>query len=198
MSALGYQVRRWVPRRLAPRPTLDRRLYQLVNSLPHTYRGDLYIGILSDLGEGLGWWLAGAWLVLLDGSRGRRAALTAAAASLAASRVAQDLLKPFFRRRRPWERGRSVVVGRRTFDTSFPSGHTAASFAAATVLAGAYPKAGLPLYVTATGVGISRIFLGHHFPTDVAAGAVLGTFIGLLGVRRGRGRGRRPRPASPR
>lgn len=183
MSALGYQLRRWLPRQLAPRPSLDRRLYGLVNSLPHTYRSDLYVGILSDLGEGAGWWLAGAWIALLDGKRGRRTALATAAASLAASRIAQDLLKPFFRRRRPWGQGRSVVVGRRTFDTSFPSGHSAASFAAATVLAGSYPKAGVPLFVTAAGVAVSRVFLGHHFPSDVTAGAVLGAAIGLLSRR---------------
>jgi len=72
------------------------------------------------------------------------------------------------------------VVGGKTPDHSFPSGHTAASFAAATVLAMAYPSARPLLFVTAGAVGVSRIHLGHHFPTDVLAGGLLGTGIGLL------------------
>ncbi len=98
--------------------------------------------------------------------------------------VAQQFLKPIFRRNRPWfTREAAQVVGGKTPDHSFPSGHTAASFAAATALAMAYPPARPLLFLTATTVGLSRIHLGHHFFSDVAAGGLLGTAIGFLSGR---------------
>jgi membrane-associated phospholipid phosphatase len=198
MGLLGHRLRTRLPRRFAPRASFDRRLYALLNGLPHSYRSDLYVSILSDLGEGAGWWAAALWLALLDGRRGRRVGLATVLATVAASRVAQDLLKPFFRRIRPWHGGHAVVVGRRTVDTSFPSGHTAASFAAATVLATAYPRALAPLYTTAGAVGLSRVHLGHHFPTDVAAGALLGTAVGWVSSRLWSGRSAAGPRRSPR
>ncbi|MFB6294715.1 MAG: phosphatase PAP2 family protein [Candidatus Nanohaloarchaea archaeon] len=62
---------------------------------------------------------------------------------------------------------------------SFPSGHTALAFMLATVLSRRYGRTA-PLYVLAAFVGVSRVYLGLHYPSDVAAGAVLGTAAGLL------------------
>jgi undecaprenyl-diphosphatase len=161
--------------------TLDARFYEFLNGLPHTRYSDRYIGLVSDLGEGAGWAFAGIWLASLDGKRGRRAAIASTAAAALSTYVAQRLLKPIFRRNRPWfTREAAQVVGGKTPDHSFPSGHTAASFAAATALAMAYPSARPLLYVTATAVGLSRIHLGHHFLSDVIGGALLGTGIGLV------------------
>src|SRR5207253_1180676 len=76
----------------------------------------------------------------LGGSKGRRAGLAAAIASLGTTYVVQRIVKPVFRRNRP-HFGRDVmVVGIRTTDASFPSGHTASSFAAATAISAFYPK----------------------------------------------------------
>lgn len=62
---------------------------------------------------------------------------------------------------------------------SFPSGHTSNNFAIASVLDKRYgAKLGIPAYLWASYVGISRIESQKHFPTDVIAGAVLGTIIG--------------------
>ncbi|OYZ91036.1 MAG: hypothetical protein B7X99_16340, partial [Rhizobiales bacterium 17-65-6] len=58
---------------------------------------------------------------------------------------------------------------------SFPSGHTVTVFASATALAFFLPRWRLPLLLLATLVGLSRIAVGAHYPSDVLAGALLGT-----------------------
>ena len=165
------------PPRLLPE-TVDRRLYRMIHGLPHSPLGDRYVTTLSDLGEGLGWVAAGVALAWLGGKTGRRAGLATTIAALGTTYLAQRMIKPIFRRRRPWVERDVLVVGIRTTDASFPSGHTAASFAAATALASFYPGTAPLVYALATGVGISRVHLGHHFPSDVAAGAILGLASG--------------------
>jgi undecaprenyl-diphosphatase len=161
--------------------TFDARFYEMLNGLPHSRYSDRYIGLLSDLGEGAGWAFAGLWLASLGGRQGRRAAIASTAAAALATYIAQKQLKPIFRRNRPWfTREAAKVVGGKTPDHSFPSGHTAASFAAATALAMAYPRARPLLYITATAVGLSRIHLGHHFLSDVVAGGILGAGVGWI------------------
>src|SRR5487761_29630 len=73
---------------------LDRRLYQLINGLPHTNASDRYVSVLSDLGEGLGWVAGGAALAILGGAKGRRAGVATTVASLAAPYVVQQRVKP--------------------------------------------------------------------------------------------------------
>src|ERR671935_93919 len=133
---------------------------------------------LSDLGEGLGWVAASIGLAWLGGPKGRRAGLATAIASLGTTHVVQRLVKPLFRRKRPWVERDVLVVGIRTTDASFPSGHSASSFAAATALASFYPGIAPLAYLLATGVALSRVHLGHHFPSDVTAGALIGVASG--------------------
>jgi membrane-associated phospholipid phosphatase len=64
--------------------------------------------------------------------------------------------------------------------TSFPSGHAVTAFAMAYVLSQTYPRASLVLYALATMVGLSRVFLGSHFASDVAAGAAIGLLTGYI------------------
>ena len=65
-------------------------------------------------------------------------------------------------------------------DLSLPSGHAATSFAAATVLTLAHPRAGVPLFALAALIAWSRVYVGVHYPFDVLAGALLGVGVGLL------------------
>jgi undecaprenyl-diphosphatase len=159
---------------------IDRRLFTLINDLPHSTTSDRYVSVLSDLGEGLGWVAGGVALAILGGAKGRRAGMATALASLAATYVVQQRVKPLFRRVRPFVNREARVVGVRPPDHSFPSGHTASSFAAATALAIFYPKAAPVAYTVATGVGMSRVHLGVHFPSDAAVGGVIGIGIGTL------------------
>lgn len=159
---------------------IDRRLFTLINGLPHSTTSDRYVSVLSDLGEGLGWVAGGAALAILGGPKGRRAGIATALASLVATYIVQQRVKPLFRRVRPFVNREARVVGIRPPDHSFPSGHTASSFAAATALAIFYPKAAPVAYTLATGVGVSRVHLGVHFPSDAAVGGVIGIGIGTL------------------
>ncbi len=63
--------------------------------------------------------------------------------------------------------------------TSFPSGHATLAFTMATVAGHEYTKLRIPLYITAFGTAFARVYLGRHYPSDVIAGAVIGTLAGL-------------------
>src|SRR5487761_1677686 len=155
---------------------LDRRLFRLINGLPHNSTSDRYVSVLSDLGEGLGW-VAG---------------VATAFSSLAATYVVQTRIKPLFRRVRPFVNREARVVGVKPSDHSFPSGHTASSFAGATALAFFYPKSAPLVYGLAAAVGASRVHLGVHFPSDAAVGGVIGIGIGTFGAWLFKKRGGRP------
>lgn len=61
-------------------------------------------------------------------------------------------------------------------NNSFPSGHTCAAITMALVLSRSFPHVALLLFAVAVMVGISRIYLGVHYPSDVLAGAGIGYF----------------------
>ncbi len=65
---------------------------------------------------------------------------------------------------------------------SFPSGHTASAFAAVGALLFTHKKIGIPLILFAVMMGLSRIYLFVHFPTDVIAGAALGILMAWVTV----------------
>jgi undecaprenyl-diphosphatase len=77
-------------------------------------------------------------------------------------------------------------------DYSFPSGHTATSFAAAVILAWAVPRRAWLFYVLAVAIGFSRIYVGVHYPIDVLGGAALGLAVATALLRLAAARRRLP------
>jgi membrane-associated phospholipid phosphatase len=97
-----------------------------------------------------------------------------------------EFVKAIIQRARPFEGlTQTRVVGLRAIGRSFPSGHTSQAFFLVTLLA-QYFQVGLILaillYGAATMVGITRMYVGAHYPRDVLAGTILGSLWGILGA----------------
>lgn len=90
------------------------------------------------------------------------------------------IIKPAVDRPRPFDVGDFHLLVAPPETPSFPSGHTASSFAAATAILLYRRSAGVLAMAYATLVGLSRIYLCVHWPTDVVAGAVIGVAASLL------------------
>jgi undecaprenyl-diphosphatase len=85
------------------------------------------------------------------------------------------LLKAFFKRERPFNKLPSCMRAVQPSDEfSMPSGHTAAAFLVASLLVQFYGDVALIAYCWAGLIGLSRVVLGVHYPTEIAAGAILG------------------------
>lgn len=103
------------------------------------------------------------------------------ALSLFTSHVVVAVCKKIVPRQRPYQVLDDVFTGRKVLkDASFPSGHATAAFCTATVLSFALPTLSLLFYSLAFLVALSRVFLGLHYPSDIAIGAVLGTATAWL------------------
>lgn len=90
-------------------------------------------------------------------------------------------LKRFFNRPRP-DIGQPLVEN--VFNFSFPSGHTSTAFMLATVLAWRKPEARIYFFSLAALVGLSRLYLGVHYPSDVLAGAIIGILSATAVIKR--------------
>lgn len=103
--------------------------------------------------------------------------------------IVNVILKLSVNRARPWqtypdlgfhEFHQSIGV-REPTDSSFPSGHTAALFAAAVALVMIYKVKGIPALAVAFLVALSRIYLCMHYPSDVLGGMAIGSACGVGG-----------------
>lgn len=148
---------------------------------------DAVMPAISFLGNG-GWiWIATA-LILLCIPKYRKIGVAMSVALLMGLVVCNLLLKPLVGRMRPFDYqlfhfGRIIplLIDAPT-DFSFPSGHTIASFEAATVLMLHKKTWGIPAMVLACLIAFSRLYLYVHYPTDVLTSVVLGVGIAFLAV----------------
>ncbi len=147
---------------------------------------DFLMPLITLLGDAGIFWIAMA-VVLLFFPKTRKIGLGMGAALLIGVLVCNVTLKPLVARIRPYDYqlehfGKVIpLLIEAQHDFSFPSGHTIASFEAATVLMIHSKKAGIPALILATLIAFSRLYLYVHYPTDVLASVVLGIGIGFLG-----------------
>ena len=157
---------------------LDEHLLRLARTRGHTPGAERSVAGFSRLGEHGAVWLAlGAAGWALD--RPRRARWARASGVVAATYALNTALKLLVRRPRPQLPGLPALTSTPT-RLSFPSAHASTSFAGAR----AYSRLGLPagpLYALAAGLACSRIYLGVHYPSDLVAGALLGTAVAACG-----------------
>jgi membrane-associated phospholipid phosphatase len=145
---------------------VDRALLRLLRTRGHLPALERAARVLARAGENGMIWLALAALL-----RDRRALRVVLAALLANTAVKQVVRRP-----RP-DLGPELPPLASTLSAlSYPSAHSATSFAAAAAL----PLPSLPLYAAAGAMALSRPYLGVHYPSDVVAGAALGAALERL------------------
>lgn len=155
---------------------LDLALLRVVRRLENSWFTRL-MRILTRVGDAESWVLVGTVLAFSGPAGHRAATLLATGAGIAL--MSSQLLKRLFRRPRPTARLPGFAALTEDPDAfSFPSGHTAVAFAIAVACIGT-PLAPIFL-VLACGIGLSRVYLGAHFPLDVTTGALLGSLSGLV------------------
>ncbi|MBS1888075.1 MAG: phosphatase PAP2 family protein [Actinobacteria bacterium] len=156
---------------------LDLKLLRFMRTRGHTPALERAAKLLGKAGNnGAGWLVAGAALAAAD--RPRRAAWATCAALGPAAIGLNYGVKLVARRPRPVLKGLPPLGGAPS-SLSFPSAHSTSAFAVATAMTRVDRRAALA-FVPATALAAGRPYLGMHYPSDVAAGVVLGTLVGLV------------------
>jgi membrane-associated phospholipid phosphatase len=152
-------------------------LYRQARSLARTPETVRWVKRYSHLGEhGMVWFALGAGGVAIDAGRRRRWAR--ATGVVGAAYVISTSIKLAIGRKRPLVEDLPHLMATPT-GLSFPSSHSTSSFAAARAFGSLLPAG--PLYVAACGMAFSRLYLGVHYPSDIAAGVALGSVVGTFG-----------------
>ena len=138
--------------------------------------GLILFQIITHFGTGGIFWIA-LTAVLLINKKTRRVGSMCTVSIVLTFLVNNLILKNLVARTRPYFVIEGLTtVGMRPSDFSFPSGHTAITFCVACVLFRNHPKKWGSLLL----IAFSRLYLGMHYPSDVLAGALTGTFFSFV------------------
>lgn len=167
------------------RLSIDKSIMHLLAKL-HTRPLTAVMKVITHIGDGYFWGLICVLLFFVN----LGAALAVTFAQLIEI-IFQKILKFIFLRERPYVKHADIsnlIIPPDRF--SFPSGHTAASMAMAVSFAAVFPAFFIPFLILACLIAFSRMYLGLHYPSDVAVGVMLGIasaklavwIVGLMGL----------------
>jgi undecaprenyl-diphosphatase len=169
-------LRQAVLHRLAPLDALDANLFLAINHLPHTRALNAFFYTLTTIFNIVAPWYGEMGVMALrDRKNAKNIVRESLLPLLITSTLTELVIKAYFRRKRPFIAIiQAIVIGRKPGTWSFPSGHAAAAFAGAWLLNHQRPRWSLWRYFVASLVAFSRVYLGDHYPGDVASGSLVG------------------------
>lgn len=151
----------------------DWLLYQLLNSSNKNQSVFKFMRLVTHLGDTLASFIY-IYIAFLMSAHCDKPIFPLIAGAVVFTQIPVQVIKRLVNRKRPYHQTNLVFVyNPPKCQYSFPSGHTACAFSVAWILLMSYPVFGLFALVLASLVGISRIVLGYHFPTDVLIGCLL-------------------------
>ena len=161
---------------------LEIRLCILLNNSSQQAFIRLLFRIISRLGDGIFWYLLAALLPYLHGKQGFEQAIHIFMTGLIVLAI-YKLLKAKLIRERPFISCDTIKQAAPALDQySFPSGHTMHACSFAILFSYYLPELAPTVWGFAGLVAISRVILGLHYPTDVMAGALLGSIVAFLSL----------------
>ncbi|EFM65233.1 phosphatase PAP2 family protein [Peptostreptococcus stomatis] len=161
----------------------DMVILDLIQSNIRTGFMDAIMPFITQLGDaGLIWIILSIGLIIPK--KTRKIGFVMIIALILNGIICNIILKPMLARIRPFDVNTAIkLLINKPRDFSFPSGHTSASFTAASVLFFRKSKLFVPSLVLAFLISFSRLYLYVHYPSDVLAGLVLGILCGYIGHR---------------
>ena len=141
-----------------------------------------FFALITHLGDvGFFWIVLG--LILVVNKKHRKQGFHLLIAIALMGLAVNVTIKPLVARIRPFNVYPIDLLVNAPHGYSFPSGHTAVSFASAFVLGKCYPKLKVPVYILAGIIAFSRLVLFVHYPTDVLCGMIVGLACGYISMR---------------
>jgi len=155
----------------------------ILDSIQSVFRCDLLdklCPIITALGDDGIFWIALSLLLLIF-KKTRKVGLVMIIALVLDVILCNGILKPIINRTRPFVvNPNAPLIYERPTDASFPSGHTAVSFACAFSLMFGKIKVWIPAMVLAALIAFTRLYLYMHYPTDILGGIAVGVIAGLF------------------
>ncbi len=160
--------------------SIDLTVFYFINHSLSSGFADKFFSIITNVNN---WYIA--YIILLGisffkgGTRGKIAAIGVILLIVVTDQTGGHLLKDLIQRVRPCNALNDAITPLGcTGSYSFPSNHAFNNFAAATFYYRLFPKLKWVLFITASLIALSRVYLGLHYPSDILGGAVLGVIFG--------------------
>ncbi len=160
--------------------SIDLSVFYFINHSLSTGFGDRFFSLITNVNN---WYIA--YIILLGisyfkgGTKGKIAAIGVILLIVITDQTGSHLIKDLIHRLRPCNALNDAITPLGcTGSYSFPSNHAFNNFAAAIFYYRLFPRLKWVLFITASLIALSRVYLGLHYPSDILGGAVLGLIFG--------------------